>query len=107
MINQLISSGVVHPSPHAVVLFALRRLLDNTDEVDRGIIARMADFPGTQSRFADGRNFLSLEPDEGEGPFRIWANWHVEGSSRPFVKVIHPVHWPSAEGTTTVGVVAR
>jgi hypothetical protein len=89
VINQLISSGIVHPSPPAIILFALRRLLDNIDEVDRGIVARMVDLPGTQSRFIGGRNFLSLEPDEIGNPVRIWANWHVEGSPRPYVKVIH------------------
>lgn len=90
VINQLISSGVVHPSPPAIVLFALRHLFDSTDELDRGIVARMCEFPGTQSRFVGGRNFLSLEPDDHAGPGRIWANWFVEDDPDPFVKVIHP-----------------
>ncbi len=93
IINQLISSGVVHPAPPAAVLFALRNLFDSNDELDSGITARMVEFPGTQERFIGRRNFLSIEPDppnRGLRP-RLWANWIVEGEAEPYVKVIHPV----------------
>jgi hypothetical protein len=92
VINQLTSSGIVHPAPPALVAFALDRLFDNTEEVDRGITATMERFPGTQKRFLSGRNWLSLEPDDPSGQDRIWANWFAEGSqSEPYTKVIHPV----------------
>ncbi|HEX8381804.1 MAG TPA: alkaline phosphatase D family protein [Sphingomonas sp.] len=89
VINQMISSGVVHPGPGGVVLFALRHLFDSTDEIDRGIAARMVDFPGTQDRFIGRRNYLSLEPDEDGRLDRIWANWFVENEREPYTKVIH------------------
>lgn len=91
VINQLTSSGIVHPAPPALVAFALDRLFDNTENVDRGITATMEKFPGTQKRFLAGRNWLSLEPDEPGGQDRIWANWFAEGSQEPYTKVIHPV----------------
>ncbi len=71
------------------MLFALQHLFDSEDEVDRGIVARMIDFPGTQHRFIGQRNFLSLEPDDKTSAARIWANWIVEGEDDPYVKVIH------------------
>jgi hypothetical protein len=88
VINQLISSGIVHPGPGAVVLFALQHLFDSSDEIDRGIIGRMIQFPGNQAKFLGGRNYLSLEPDTQE---RIWCNWMVEKQRFPFTKVIHPI----------------
>jgi hypothetical protein len=92
VINQLTSSGIVHPAPPALIAFALERLFDNTEEVDRGITASMEKFPGTQKRFLAGRNWLSLEPDAPDGLGRIWANWFAEGSQdEPYTKVIHPV----------------
>ena len=90
VINQLISSGIVHPSPNAVILFCLKHLFDHSDEVDRGIIARITEFPGNSAKFVGHRNFLSLEPDS-EG--RLWANWIVEGEEHPYTKVIHPLNW--------------
>jgi hypothetical protein len=93
VINQLTSSGIVHPAPPALIAFALERLFDNTEQLDRGITASMERFPGTQKRFLVGRNWLSLEPDPPEGLGRIWANWFVEGGDEkvPYTKVIHPV----------------
>lgn len=93
VINQLTSSGIVHPAPPALVAFALERLFDNTEELDRGITASMVRFPGTQKRFLAGRNWLSLEPDPPDGLGRIWANWFAEGGDEkvPYTKVIHPV----------------
>jgi hypothetical protein len=87
------------------VLFALRHLFDSSDELDRGIVASMSEFPGTQNRFVGGRNFLSLEPDEGAGPARIWANWFVESDPAPYVKVIHPACERTARsgGTAAAG----
>lgn len=86
-IHQLTSSGVVHPAPSGMVLYALNFLCRNTEEVDTGITADMQPFPGTQNKFIGQRNFLSLEPDDLS---RIWANWLVEGEAAPYTKVINP-----------------
>ncbi len=91
VVNQLISSGVVHPGPGGAALFVLRHLFDSTDEMDQGIAARMVEFPGTQERFIGRRNYLSLEPDLEPLPGRIWSNWFVEGEDEPYTKVIHPL----------------
>jgi hypothetical protein len=87
-INQLISSGIVHPGPGAVVLFALRHLFDSEDEIERGVVARMTKFPGNTAKFVGGRNFLSLEPDQNAANRRIWCNWLVEHDPHPYTKVI-------------------
>jgi hypothetical protein len=89
VVNQLISSAIVHPAPPAMMLFALRQLFSNEEEADRGVMARMIDFPGTPYRFIGKRNFLTLDGDEVAQGNRIWANWYIEGESDPFVKVIH------------------
>ncbi len=88
VINQLISSAIVHPGPGAIVLFALQHLFDRDEEIDRGIVGRMIQFPGSQTKFLGGRNYLSLEPDVEQ---RIWCNWLVEGERFAFTKVIHPL----------------
>jgi phosphodiesterase/alkaline phosphatase D-like protein len=91
VINQLISSAIVHPGPPAVMLFALRYLFSEQDEVDRGIMARMTEFPGTKVSFIGKRNFLALQPDDATENARLWANWFIEGEKDPYTKVIHPV----------------
>jgi hypothetical protein len=89
VINQLISSAIVHPGPGPVFVFGLNHVFDSSDEIDRGIVARMMEFPGNTAKFIGNRNFLSLEPDASR---RIWANWIVEGEEEdPYTKVIHPV----------------
>jgi len=94
VINQLTSSGIVHPAPSGLVLYALEHLFEKVDEVDRGVVARMHKLPGTEHRFIGARNWLSLEPDDvdtaKQAP-RIWANWLVERDTDvPYTKVIHP-----------------
>lgn len=90
VINQLTSSGVVHPPPAGALLFALNHLFNEEEEVDRDIQGRMLKFPGTPYRFIGKRNWLSLEPDLDRPQPRIWANWYVEGEDKPYTKVIHP-----------------
>ena len=90
VINQLISSGIVHPGPGAVVLLALRNLFDSDQEVERGVVARMMKFPNSATKFIGNRNFLSLEPDTDRLRPRIWANWQVEGEEFELTKVIEP-----------------
>lgn len=92
VINQLTSSGIVHPAPPAMALFYLEQVGGRVETVDRGITATMYPFPGTAHRYIGARNYLSLEPDTGPASgHRIWANWWVEGEPQPYTKAIHPV----------------
>ncbi len=88
VVNQLTSSGVVHPAPPAMARFFLEQACTKVETVDRGITARMYEFPATSRRLIGARNFLTLEPDPQN---RLWANWWVEGETDPTTKVIHPV----------------
>jgi hypothetical protein len=88
VINQLTSSAIVHPPPPGLMLYVLEQLTSAAEEIDRDLIARMLEFPGTARRLIGARNFLSLELDDKK---RIWANWHVENEPRPYTKVIHPI----------------
>ena len=88
VINQLTSSGIVHPAPPAIARFFLEQACQKVETLDRGITATMYEFPATTRRLIGARNFLTLEPDADN---RLWANWWVEGESDPTTKVIHPV----------------
>jgi len=81
-IHQLISSGVMHPAPPALV----GRILGMSGGVghrigDRGEF-RMHRLPGFGCRYLAQRNWLSLDPGGGEGGYR--ASWRTEfrGDSR-------------------------
>lgn len=87
-INQLVSSGIVHPPPAAIVVYGFEILGGHVEEVDRGIEARLLKFAGSNQRLLGARNWLSLSVDEAN---RIWAEWHAEGGQEPYGKVIHPV----------------
>ena len=87
VINQLTSSPIVHPPPQRIVRYFLEELGREVNELDRDIRAQMLQFPGTDYRIIDARNWLSLEFDDRD---RIWANWHVEGSPQVITKVVHP-----------------
>ncbi len=102
VINQLTSSGIVHPAPPAMALFYLEHVGSRVETVDRGITAAMYPFPGTSHRYIGARNYLSLEPDTApagganadqadRAGHRIWVNWWVEGEEQPYTKAIHPV----------------
>jgi hypothetical protein len=89
VINQFISSAMVHTPPPGVVLYMMEKVMgDKVEEVDRGISARMLKFPGTSKRFLGARNWLSLILDEQS---RVWGEWYVEGETTPYTKVVHPV----------------
>ncbi len=88
VINQLTSSGIVHPAPPAMVRYFLEQACKLVETVDRGITASMYEFPATARRIIGARNFLTLEPDMQD---RIWANWWVENEPTPTTKVVHPV----------------
>lgn len=87
VINQLTSSGIVHPAPPKLLGYLLEKLSDIPEPIDRGIEGAMLAFPSKRKKFVLARNFLSLEPDERDD--RLWANWYVEGEeSEPATKVI-------------------
>jgi hypothetical protein len=89
VINQLISSGLVHTPPPGMIVYLMEKVLgDNIEEVDRGITAQMLKFPGTSKRFITARNWLSLTMDD---QYRIWAEWYAEGEQFPYTKVVHSV----------------
>jgi hypothetical protein len=89
VINQLISSAMVHPPPPGLIVYAMEKVMaDNVEDVDRGITARMTMFPFRTQHFVAKRNWLSLELDEES---RVWAKWYVEGEEDPYTKVVHPI----------------
>jgi hypothetical protein len=88
VVNQLTSSGIVHPPPPAMARYFLEQACQKVEILDRGITATMFEFPATTRRLIGARNFLTLEPDK-DG--RLWANWWVENEPDPTTKVIHPV----------------
>ena len=94
VINQLTSSGIVHPPPPGAALHFLEQACLAVDTIDRGITGTMYEFPTTTHRMIGLRNFLTLQPDApgGAGALgRYWANWWAEGEPHPYTKVIHPV----------------
>jgi hypothetical protein len=95
VINQLISSGIVHPGPGAAIVFVLQHLLNTDDPMDRDIVGTMLPFPGTRAKFSGNRNYLSIEPDaksDTKNPKpRLWCNWLVEKEKFPYTKVIAPI----------------
>ncbi len=90
-IAQLISSGIVHPGPGGIVLFALKTLFNLDVVVDDNVTGEMQYFPGTQSSIAGKRNYLSIEPDLPEHGNRLWCNWIVEDQPYVYTKVIQPI----------------
>jgi hypothetical protein len=89
VVNQLISSAMNHPPPSSVVIYMMEKVMGGkVEEVDRGITAQLAKFPGSSSRFIGKRNWLSLTFDDKN---RIWGEWYAEGEKTPYTKVIHPV----------------
>ncbi len=86
-INQLISSGIVHPGPPKPVLYFYALMADRVEEVDRDMTARMIPFPATDRKFIGTRNWLSLMMDDKD---RVWAEWWAEFENEPYTKVIHP-----------------
>lgn len=88
VINQLISTGIVHPPPPALVRYVLETSASNIEQVDQGITATMQPLAGRNHYLIGARNWLAIEPDAQN---RLWCNWHVEGVETPHTKVIHPI----------------
>jgi hypothetical protein len=92
VINQVTSSGIVHPPPVAMARYFLEQACLKVETVDRGITAAMYEFPTTSRRLIGARNFMTMEPDAMDDPAqRLWVNWWVENEAEPSSKVIHPV----------------
>jgi hypothetical protein len=87
-INQLTSSGIVHPAPPGMVLFFLENVADKIMNDDSGVTSQMMEIPGTRHHFIGARNWLALQPDQEN---RYWANWYAEREKYAFTKVVHPV----------------
>jgi hypothetical protein len=91
VINQLTSSGVVHPPPAGVALFFLEQACQQVETIDRGITGAMYEFPTTRHRMIGCRNIMTLQPDAPGKGDRLWVNWWAEGEAHPYTKVIHAV----------------
>jgi hypothetical protein len=98
VINQITSSAMVNLPPPALVVFMMEKLLaGKTEEVDRGITARLVKFPGSTRCIIGARNWLSLRLNQQAS---IWAEWYVEGEEGPYTKVIHPIGNTGNTGNT-------
>lgn len=86
VINQLVSTGIVHPAPPTLARYVLESMSGEVETIDRGITASMQSLLGNGRYLIGSRNWLALEPD---GKNRLWAHWHLEGQPQPLTKVIH------------------
>ncbi len=87
--NQLISSGVLHPPPSGAEAFFIDHILSgDPPSMETGLEAEMQLLPGSHSRLYPKRNWLSLSCYK-DVP-HIWARWWMEGENlEPLTKVIH------------------
>ncbi len=84
-INQITSSGIVHPPPSSLVLFAINQLMQQKWDIDRGITIEMLNMPNTQKLFIGARNYISLlQLPSGE----LSVYWHVENENYAYKKWI-------------------
>jgi hypothetical protein len=91
-IYQLISTGVVHPSPPALAVHFLESLGGTPEQIDYAITGTMLPIGARGRYLIAARNWLAIEPDEhSTGKSRLWANWHVEGFKHCVTQVIDPV----------------
>lgn len=90
VIFQLISTGIVHPSPPALGVYFLESLGAAQEQISYRVTGSMVPL-GTRGRYLiPARNWLAIEPDEN-GKNRLWANWHIEGSEHLVTQVIDPI----------------
>jgi len=87
VINNLVSSPVVHAPPSKLAILALK-VLDRDIEIAPRIAARMHKLPGVGKPYLAQRNWLRIS---GQANGALLAEWWVESRSEPFQKLIHPV----------------
>ncbi len=80
IINQLISSAIVHPPPPTIVNIVLENL-SNENQINREIISELVEFPETGERFIQSRNWLSLRLDNKDLEERIRVEWQKDKQS--------------------------
>lgn len=85
-IQQLTSSGVVHPSLMGVAerlfLFMLNGIAEKVQFIDAQYAAEMNLFPNHNKHIMPARNWLALECDATPGAApKLWASWRCEGEA--------------------------
>ena len=94
-INQLTSSGIVHPAPAWQELLAINYCIPEEIRIDTIFCGTIGPFPQSKGeKFIPERNYLSLEPSTNKDNKDnvIWANWIVEGQEdQPYILPIHPL----------------
>ncbi|MFC0116555.1 alkaline phosphatase D family protein [Pseudoalteromonas xiamenensis] len=81
-IHQVISSGIVHPSPTFMQWLGICALTNDDDEYLDGakhIVARMIK-PTGGDKYIRTRNFTTLKMGTDH---KIWVNWIIEGKDKP------------------------
>ena len=73
---QLISSGIVHPAPPALVARLLHWLSRRPHALTDDICMRMLSLPQIDSRYLAARNWLSIASSSDAA---LDVKWHVEG----------------------------
>jgi PhoD related phosphatase len=89
-INQITSSGIVHPPPSAMILFTLNNLMQQKWDIDRDITVEMLNMPNIKNPFVASRNFVTIQSDQNDVQKGMEVFWHVEGEDYPLKKWIRP-----------------
>lgn len=88
VINQLTSSGIVHPGPPSLLKYFYELISKGEVEIDRGVHISMNKLPGVKHRFSTKRNWLAISPDDTS---RVWVELWLENEQHPYLKVVHEV----------------
>jgi len=81
-IHQVVSSGIVHPSPSMIEWFGIMAVTNDRDEFlneDHTIRVSMLK-PHGSNQYIRARNFVTLELGTDE---KLWVNWICEGKDKP------------------------
>lgn len=91
VINNFVSSPIVHSPPSRLALLALK-LLDKDVEIGRGVTARMHKIPGADAHYLAQRNWMRLRSGANHV---VTAEWWVEDADPArdvsYAKVVNPV----------------